>query len=291
MATTVIITIAAMIIPNMIIPNMIIPNMIIPNMIVPKTRATETAAPETMPTGPDPDQRPAGGAANGLDPAGLMRLLAWLSPAFPTGAFSYSHGLEQSVADGLVTNRETLVPWVQTVIRNGTGRIDATLFVAAHKAASAGDRAALLDVAELAAAHHATAELALESTAQGAAFLTAVQAAWPCGAVAALATAWDGPLALPVAVGVAAAGHGLAVQAALTGYLHAIAANLIGAGVRLIPLGQTDGLLALAALEAPIFQAVDAAIDRPLADLGGASPLVDWASAAHENLYARLFRS
>ena len=229
--------------------------------------------------------------ADGIAATGLVRLMTWLSPAFPTGAFSYSHGLEQAVADGLVQDRAGLARWTETVVRAGTGRIDATVFTACHGAVTDGLDARLVEVAALAAAHHATAELALESTAQGAAFLAAVTAGWPCATLDRLRALWPGPTALPVAVAVAAAGHGLPLVPALTAYLHAFAGNLVGAGVRLIPLGQTDGVRVMAALDPVVVEAAGRGARRPIDDLGGATPMADWASAAHETLYARLFRS
>ena len=114
-------------------------------------------------------------------------------------------------------------------------------FAHAHRAVAAGDDKALRDVAELAAAFAPSKERHLETTAQGRAFVEATRAAWPCAALDRLAAIWDGPVAYPVAVGVAAAGHGIALEPALHAYLHAVTANLISAGVRLIPLGQTDG--------------------------------------------------
>ena len=104
-------------------------------------------------------------------------------------------------------------------------------------------------MAELAAAFAPSKERHLETTAQGRAFVEATRAAWPCAALDRLAAEWDGPVAYPVAVGVSAAGHGIAVDQALHAYLHAVVANLISAGVRLIPLGQTDGQRLLAAFE------------------------------------------
>ena len=117
-----------------------------------------------------------------------------------------------------------------------------------------GDNDALRAVAELAAAFAPSKERHLETTAQGAAFIAATKAAWPCEALERLAAAWDGPVAYPVAVGVAAAGHGIALEPALHAYLHAVTANLISAGVRLVPLGQSDGQRVLAALE-PVVEA------------------------------------
>src|SRR5215208_4878661 len=110
---------------------------------------------------------------------GLYRLLAWLSPSFPTGAFSYSHGIEAAVADGTVRDRASLEAWVAAAVVRGSGRVDADILCAAHRAASAGDSAALETAHRQGLAFRATAELALESAQQGDAFLQTCQAAWP----------------------------------------------------------------------------------------------------------------
>ena len=54
---------------------------------------------------------------------GAARLLTWLSPAFPVGAFSYSHGLEYAVEAGLVNDRATLIAWIEGIMRHGAGRL------------------------------------------------------------------------------------------------------------------------------------------------------------------------
>ena len=135
------------------------------------------------------------------------------------------------------------------MIGAGGGFCDAVFFVHAHRAAAANDDAALRTVAEFGAALVPSKERLLETTAQGRAFLDATRAAWPCPALARLEAAWQGAVALPIAVGVTCAGHGIACEPALHAFLHALAANWISAGVRLIPLGQTDGQRVLAALE------------------------------------------
>ena len=94
--------------------------------------------------------------------AALLRLATWLSPAFPVGAFSYSHGLEYAVEAGLVTDRESLIAWIEAIVGDGAGRIDAALFAAAWRAADAD---ALGRVVERARAMRATAEMALETEA------------------------------------------------------------------------------------------------------------------------------
>ena len=174
---------------------------------------------------------------------------------------------------------------------DGGGFCDAVFFAHAHRAVADGDDGALAAVAELAAAFAPSKERHLESTAQGRAFLDTTRAAWPCAALDRLLAAWDGAVALPIAVGVACAGHGIALAPALLAYLHAVTANLISAGVRLIPLGQTDGQRVLAALEPVVAATGQRALDTALDDVGGAAFRADLASMRHEAQYTRLFRS
>jgi urease accessory protein len=224
-----------------------------------------------------------------LPEAALYRLMAWLSPAYPLGSFSYSHGLEQAVEAGLVRNRATVAEWVETVLMRGAGPSDAALFAAAWRAA--GDPAALDAVAERATAWRATAETALETAQQGAAFLATTRVAWPHPALDDLARRHEGRVALPVAVAVACAVQGVPLEAALAAYLQAFAANLVSAAVRLIPLGQSDGQQIVAALASAVAAAARHALATPLDDVGTAAPMIDWCSMRHETQYTRLFRS
>jgi urease accessory protein len=226
-----------------------------------------------------------------LDTAALYRLMAWLSPAYPIGAFSYSGGIEWAVESGDIKDAETLRAWLAVMLGEGGGFCDAVFFVHAHRATAAQDAAALRAVAELAAAFVPSKERFLETTAQGRAFLEATRAAWSCPALARFAAAWDGPVALPVAVGVACAGHGIGRDTALHAFLHALVANWISAGVRLIPLGQTDGQRVLAALEEPVAAAATRAFATPLDEVGSAAFRADLAGMRHETQYTRLFRS
>jgi urease accessory protein len=221
----------------------------------------------------------------------LYRLMAWLSPAYPVGAFSYSSGIEWAVEAGDIKDAESLRRWLAVVIGEGGGFCDAVFFVHAHRSLADTGDAELRAVAELAAAFAPSKERHLETTAQGAAFIAATKAAWSCDALDRLAAAWDGPVAYPVAVGVTAAGHGIALEAALHAYLHAVTANLISAGVRLIPLGQSDGQRVLAALEGVVEATARKALVTPLADVGSAAFRADLASLLHETQYTRLFRS
>ena len=222
----------------------------------------------------------------------LYRLLAWLSPSYPVGAFSYSHGVETAVEERLIRDRASLVAWLDSVLRRGTGCVDGALFAASWRAATEGDWPLFDDIAQRATAWRGTSEMALESRQQGGSFLSITRTAWPHPALDEVHRRLDGELALPVAVALAAAVHGISLEAALSGYLHAFAANLISAALRSVPLGQTDGQVALAALETSVSDTVRAAVAvTSLDDVGTATPLLDWCSLRHETQYTRLFRS
>ncbi len=219
----------------------------------------------------------------------LRRLMVWLSPAFPTGGFAYSHGLEWAVEAGDVVDRQTLHHWLADILRHGGGRSDAILFRHAH--ATAADVAGLRDLAELAAALGPSRERRAETLGQGGAFAAAL-APWPTPPLAALgAEIGADRIAYPVAVGAACGAHGIPADAAAGAYLTAFTANLISAAVRLIPLGQSAGVAALAGLEAVIEEVATATAGATLDDLGGACFRADITAMRHETQYTRLFRS
>jgi urease accessory protein len=223
--------------------------------------------------------------------AALYRLMAWLSPSYPVGAFSYSSAIEWAVAAGDIVNADTLRDWLAVMLAGGAGFNDGVLLTHAYRAAASGAPANLCAVAELAAAFSPTRERFLETTAQGRAFVEATRAAWPCAALDQFLQVYDRVIAYPVAVGVAAAGHDIPLEPALSAYLQALLANWISAGVRLVPLGQTDGQRMMASLENAIAETVTRALNASLDDLGGCAFRADLASARHETQYTRLFRS
>jgi urease accessory protein len=223
--------------------------------------------------------------------AALYRLMTWLSPAFPVGAFSYSHGLEWAVEEGAVRDRASLIGWIEDLLAFGAGRNDAILLGAAWRGAQAQDWRALEEACAWGVALAPSAERQLETVQQGRAFAAAVLACWPCAAVERLCAAAGTAIAYPVAVAAAAAGHGVPLPPAAQAYLHAFAANLVSAGVRLVPLGQTDGQRALAALEPAVHRTAREACECTPEDLGGAAFLADIAAMRHETQHTRLFRS
>ncbi|GGE07308.1 urease accessory protein UreF [Polymorphobacter glacialis] len=221
---------------------------------------------------------------------GLTMLLAWTSPSYPVGAFSYSHGLEAAVEAGQVTNRHTLIDYITAVMSRGGGWTDLVVFAHAHR--TVNDPAAFDTISEYAAAFRASSETALESRQMGLSFLSVTRKAYPHPGLDAFAARnGNHPVAHP-AIGALACGlHGIPLAPALTAWGHGTAANLVSAGVRLVPLGQTDGQIATAALAPVIALAAARAQDTDLEDLGTSAPLLELASLAHETQYSRLFRS
>jgi urease accessory protein len=238
--------------------------------------------------------------------AALLRLLAWLSPAFPTGGFAYSHGIEWAVEAGDITDETSLRDWLADVLAHGAGRGDAILLHHAHRAAHDAD--ALAEIAELAEAAAPCRERRKETIDQGSAFLLAV-AAWPPHPnppprggreteEKLPSPLWGGAggggpaaIAYPVAVGALAGRHGIDAHAAACAYLQGFTANLISAAVRLVPLGQSAGLRVLAALEKTLLATAAESAHATLDDFGGCAFRSDLAAMRHETQYTRLFRS
>src|SRR5262245_2040522 len=227
-------------------------------------------------------------------PRSLIRLQNWLSPAFPTGAYSYSHGLEWAIESKQIHHRASLVDWLDADLRFGSARNDAIFFVEAWRCAAGGHHTRLLETAELSAAFRATSEFALEASQQGAASLATLRDVWRDPAIDALSEGLRhrsiAP-GLPIVIAVGSAAEGVPVGTALRAFLYALVSNLVTAGVRLIPLGQTDGQRALAELEQAVLEAGERALTACIDDLGSAALMVDFASMLHETQYTRLFRS
>jgi len=218
----------------------------------------------------------------------LLRLLTWLSPAFPTGGFAWSHGLEWAVEAGDVRDEATLRAWLGAVAAQGAGRSDAILLRHAYRVR---DVEALTEVAALAWAAAPGRERQAETLGQGTAF-TLAAAPWPAPLLEALAARiGTAAIAHPVAVGALAAAQGIDEEDVAAGYLHGFVANLTSAGMRLIPLGQSAGLRVIAALEGVVLAVAAATRDAALEDVGGACLRADIAAMRHETQYTRLFRS
>jgi urease accessory protein len=216
--------------------------------------------------------------ADALSSAQLLTLTRWLSPAFPTGGFAWSHGLEQAVRDAPVTDAGSLFDWLDGCLRWGAGRTDAILIGAAHRA----EGAELRSLAELALALAPSGERRRESAQQGAALARTLRALH----------GWDLPdMALPVALGRAARLGELPAEPVAMVALQGFVTTLVQAAQRLMPLGQTDAQGVILRL-APLCEAVAAeAVALSPDEIGSCAWALDVASMRHEGLEPRIFRS
>ena len=209
-------------------------------------------------------------------------------------SYSYSHGLEWAIDAHQIHDRTSLVDWLDADLRFGSARNDAIVFAEAWRCVAGGDDTRLLEVAELSAASRATAEFALEASQQGASCLATLRDVWRDPTIEALSEGLRQrsiqPV-LPIVIAVRSAAEGVPVGTALRAFLCALVSNCVAAGVRLIPLGQTDGQRALAGLEDGVLEASERALTASIDDLGSAALMVDFASMLHETQYTRLFRS
>jgi urease accessory protein len=254
------------------------------------TTIITTITPMLMTTS-EPAPADAGSGMNADEAAALYRLMTWLSPSFPVGAFSYSSGIEWAVEAGDIKDAGSLRDWLAAMLGEGSGFCDAVFLAQAHRAASAQDKIALCEIAELAAAFVPSRERQLETSTQGRAFIEIARSAWACDGLDGMVAACGGAMVYPVAVGIVSAAHAVPLAPAIHAFLHAVVSNWISAGARLVPLGQTDSQRILASLEADVAATAQRALEASLDDLGSATFRADLASLRHETQYTRLFRS
>jgi urease accessory protein len=214
----------------------------------------------------------------------LQRLLAWLSPAFPVGAFAYSGGLESAIADGRVRNPSALASWIKGNLRHGSVSVDAVILADAHSKFE--DAAELAGLADLCLALTPSGQRVKELNLIGNAFVDAASA-WPSDVFERLPK----PCPYPVAVGAIAAANGIGAHDTLVAFLSAYCQSQISVAIRLVPLGQTDGLKVLAQLESLIAECATIAAQTSLNDIGAIGYATDIAAMAHETLGTRIFRS
>ncbi|MDR7144059.1 urease accessory protein UreF [Rhizobium sp. BE258] len=214
----------------------------------------------------------------------LLRLMAWLSPAFPVGSFAYSGGLERAVHDGLVADAAGLETWISTLLTHGNVWNDAVIFAAAWR--GQGDATELAEFAALAEALAGSRERHQETMLLGEAFLTAARA-WPDAVFDRLPQ----QAAYPVAVGAVSGAHAIALDKALAAFLHAYVSQAVSAGIRLGVTGQKDGVAILARLEQVISAVAGKALVSGVDDLGAAAVQADITTLRHETQSTRLFRS
>jgi len=222
-------------------------------------------------------------------------LAALFSPAFPIGAFSYSHGIEAAIASGDVDDAATAHDWIETILLGGSGRNDAILMANAYNAVNlhatkdrqtgSGINAEIEAINELAFALSSGAERAQESRELGMNFTRITKQVYQ------LDIGLSPPLAYPVAAGLVARHLGCELRLSLSFFLQSFIGNLISVAVRAVPLGQSDGQIILAQLMPTAAALADEAATALLDDVGGYAILADHASILHETLEIRIYRT
>jgi urease accessory protein len=276
---------------TMIITTITVITIIITTMSIATTIITIITTIPMLMTTNEPPRSEAWGGMTESEAASLYRLMTWLSPSFPVGAFSYSSGIEWAVEAGDIKDAASLRDWLAAMLSEGSGFCDGVFLARTHQATKARDVVRLRETAELAAAFVPSRERQLETTTQGRAFIDTARAAWSSPDLDDIIAACDGAIVYPVAVGLVSAAHDIALAPALHAFFHAVVSNWISAGARLIPLGQTDSQRVLAALEPVVRATATRAGDASLDDLGSATFRADLAGLRHETQYTRLFRS
>jgi|HubBroStandDraft_2_1064218.scaffolds.fasta_scaffold137220_1 urease accessory protein len=218
----------------------------------------------------------------------LVRLLQIVSPALPIGAFAYSQGLEQTVAEGWVTDEEEATAWLLGLLTSSFGTLDLPVLARLVAAWRAGDPTAVERWSLWLSACRPTRELRAEDRQLGAA-LARVLATLGIDDARAWGASTHVTHATMFALG--AVRFGVPMASALAGHAFSWAEAITSAAVRLVPLGQSAGQRLLAAAGSAIPGVVARALELPDDELGSAAPGLAIASARHETLYSRLFRS
>ncbi|PQM55253.1 MAG: urease accessory protein UreF [Rhodobacteraceae bacterium] len=204
--------------------------------------------------------------------------MAWLSPGYPIGSFAYSHGLEIEIASGEISTRKDVEEWIESLLRNGSGWNDLVLFSQAYRS----DRNSLEEISDLAKALAPSRERYEETLALGYAFAKVTSQIMEKKCTG---------MPLPVVMGFKSKIENIPLEYVLPLYAHNFTANLISVGIRLIPLGQTEGQRALFNLFPVMEEMARAALAAKLTDLKNSCMLADIASMRHETLKTRIFRS
>ena len=206
----------------------------------------------------------------------FMTVMQWMSPAFPIGAFAYSHGLEWAIDKDHVSNGEKLQKWITDLLEYGSLRTDAifiSLILRGHD---------VRKMNELSMALCPAGERLLETKLQGSAFAKVIEDVWQQDI---------GELSLPIAVALAAKNQSIEQDLILPAYLHAFCSNLISAAIRLIPIGQTEGQRIMLELYPTISDLVKTASESEIDDLNSACFFSDVSAMEHEHLQPRIFKT
>ncbi|MDJ0738067.1 MAG: urease accessory protein UreF [Nostocaceae cyanobacterium] len=224
-----------------------------------------------------------------LTDSNLLSLLQLASPALPVGAYSYSEGLEVLIDNGTINNQHTLKQWLESELRYGTIYLEAAIMVRAYKSVQVGDLVALSDWNNWLSAARETEELRASSWQMGRSLIRLLTELEP--QTVKIVNTVGNPCNYAIAFAIAAGFWEINLQGTLLGYLHSWVGNLITAGIKLIPLGQTAGQKLLLELQPLLSAAILQIMSMEDDDLGCCSWGLSLASMQHETQYTRLFRS
>jgi urease accessory protein len=211
------------------------------------------------------------------DHSSLLLLLNWMSPTFPIGAFAYSHGLEQAIVDGRVSSAADVEEWIAELLQHGSGWNDSVLFAQCWSMQ-------VDELNALALALAGSAERYMETTHLGRNFNIA-------------ASVWTGTetsemaIAYPIAAGQACMLMGIDQQQALVAYLQGYCSALVSVAVRLVPLGQTNGLVVMRNLAPVVSSTAAKAVATNLDGIGTSCIAAEISAMRHETLPTRVFRT
>ncbi len=223
-------------------------------------------------------------------PSALLGLLQLASSALPVGAYSYSEGLEVLVDRGQIHDGQSLDHWLRQELTYGAIRVEVAVMQRAISAASQTDWPRLRYWNAWLSAFRDGEELRQQSWQMGRSLLRLLETLEPDWINA---VGWDGQedWNFAIAFGLAASCWQVGQQAAVLGYLQSWATNLVNAGIKLIPLGQTTGQQLLCTLRPVLIQTTDSVTALHDDDLASCGWGLSLASMAHEVHYSRLFRS
>jgi urease accessory protein len=224
-----------------------------------------------------------------MDATALLMLLQLTSPALPVGAYGYSEGLETLVDQGLIRSAADLQIWLQESLAAGSISIESAILIRTHRAWVQGNQPEVIYWNHWLSATRETAELQQQNWQMGRSLLKLLQDLYPDRDWSGwnMQENWNMAIVFALAAGLAEIDE----YTAVLGYLQSWASNLVSAGVKLIPLGQTAGQKLMLQLAKPITNRADRSLHLPDDQLFSCSWGLSIASMTHETQYSRLFRS
>ncbi|NET44824.1 urease accessory protein UreF [Okeania sp. SIO2B3] len=227
----------------------------------------------------------------------LLCLLQLASPALPVGAYSYSEGIEVLVTRGKISDYDSLKNWLIDSLKFGSIRLEAALIIRAYWETNSGNLPLLNNWNNWATAVKETEELRLQSLQMGRTLIRLFMNIQPDLSTELMSfiqnkleTETDF-CNFAIAYGLISASWKIEIETAILSYLHSWATNLVNAGVKLIPLGQTVGQKLLWELQNQIVLSAKEILKLKDDELNSCSWGLSLASMAHEVQYTRLFRS